>query len=165
MSFWVSALRYIISAGIVGAAMLFLGIPLPRRMFNADRFPFRAATFEKEGNLYRKVLVHKWKDGMPDASKVISQMTKKRIQKNADAAALERLIQETCVAEIVHWILILFTPVYSIGIPAGYAVLFSVLYALGNLLFIIIQRYNRPRFKKALSLMKMREMRKQEKKG
>lgn len=165
MNFWSSALRYIIAAGITGVATLFLGIPVPRSIFRPDRFPFRPYAFEKDGAVYTKVYVHKWKDLMPDASKVISKMTKKRIHKNVDAAALERLVQETCVAESVHWILIALTPLYSIGIPRGYGILFSVLYALGNLVFIIIQRYNRPRFIKACELMKKREKKNGEKRG
>ncbi len=160
MTFWASALRFLIAAGIAGVVTLFLGIPVPRHIFKADRFPFKTYAFEKDGAIYKKVLVHKWKDIVPDASKVISKMTKKRISKNVNAEALERLIQETCVAEIVHWILIILTPVYSVGIPIGFGILFAVLYALGNLVFIIIQRYNRPRFVKLHAVMKMRELRK-----
>lgn len=160
MTFWVSALRFLIAAGIAGVLTLLLGIPVPRHIFRADRFPFKTYAFEKDGEIYKKLLVHKWKDIVPDASKVITKMAKKRINKNADRDALERLVQETCVAEIVHWILIVLTPVYCAGIPLGFSMLFSVLYALGNLVFIIIQRYNRPRFEKILAIMKMREMRK-----
>ena len=160
MTFWASVLRYLIKAGIAGVVTLFLGIPVPRHIFDAERFPFRMYAFEKDGAIYRRVLVHKWKDIVPDASKVISKMTKKRISKSVDAASIQRLIEETCVAEIVHWILIVLTPVYSIGIDVKYGVLLSVLYALGNLVFIVIQRYNRPRFMKILAAMKMREMRK-----
>lgn len=160
MDIWISAFRYLIRAGIAGVATLFLGLPVPRRIFKAEGFPFRPYAFEKEGKIYTKVRIHKWKDAVPDASKVISRMTKKRIEKNADPSHMERLIQETCVAETVHWILIVLTPVYSCGIPARLSVPFSVLYALGNLVFIIIQRYNRPRFVKAYELMRLREMRK-----
>lgn len=160
MTFASSVIRYLIAAGIAGVVTLFLGIPVPRHIFKSDRFPFKAYAFEKDGAVYKKVLVHKWKDIVPDASKVIAKMTKKRISRHADADAIERLIQETCIAEIVHWILIVLTPVYSIGIPVKFGILFSVFYALGNLVFIIIQRYNRPRFQKILTAIRMREMRK-----
>lgn len=160
MSIWIAALRYVIAAGITGVVTLFMGIPVPRHIFKAEKFPFRAYAFEKDGKIYTKVWVHKWKDIVPDASKVIASMTKKRMLPNMDAGAIERLIQETCVAEIVHWILIALTPVYSIGLPVQYGVFFSALYALGNLVFIVIQRYNRPRFMKVYALMKMREMKK-----
>lgn len=159
MGFGGTVLRYMFRAFITGVATLFLGIPVPRHIFKPDRFPFRSFSFEKDGKIYTKILVHKWKDLVPDASKVISKMTKKRIQKNVDEKALERLVQETCVAEIVHWILILLTPVYCIGLPVGYGVFLSVLYALGNYVFIVIQRYNRPRFIKAHELMIKRNMR------
>lgn len=160
MTFWAWAVKYLIKAGATGVAALFLGIPVPRHWFRADRFPFKAFPFEKDGAVYTKVFVHKWKDIVPDASKVIARMTRKRIGRNADAKQIEKLIQETCVAEIVHWVLIVLTPVYCTGIPVKAGILFSVLYALGNLVFIIIQRYNRPRFIKISNIMKMREMRK-----
>ena len=163
MGFGETVLRYMLRGFIAGVAALFLGMPVPRHIFKPDKFPFKPHPLEKDGKIYTKVLVHKWKDLVPDASKVISKMTKKKIQKNVDEKALERLIQETCVAEIVHWILILLTPVYCIGLPIGYGVLLSVLYSLGNYVFIVIQRYNRPRFIKALALMKIRENKMREK--
>ena len=59
------------------------------------------------------------------------------------------LIAETCVAECVHfWLIIL-----SLGIfvfwRGGWAVVFCLVYnLLGNLPFQIIQRYNRPRLRR-----------------
>lgn len=159
MGFGETILRYMLRGLIAGVATLFLGIPVPRHIFRPDKFPFKVHPFEKDGKIYTKVYVHKWKDLVPDASKVISKMTQKKIQKNVDEKALERLIQETCVAEIVHWILILLTPVYCIGLPVGHGIFLSVLYALGNYVFIVIQRYNRPRFIKAHELMIKRNMR------
>lgn len=164
MTFWEAAVRYILIAAVVGVGLLFLGIPLPRHIFKHERIPFKTYGFEKEGSIYRYVLVHKWKDLVPDASKVLKKMQKKKLEGRVDDKVLTRLIQETCVAEFVHWLLLLFIPVYSIGIPAGYAVILSVLYALGNLVFIVIQRYNRPRFQKALMMYAARENRKKTKK-
>ena len=59
---------------------------------------------------------------------------------------MDVLIAETCVAECVHWALMLL----SLGIfffwRGAWAVVFWLVYnLLGNLPFIIIQRYNRPR--------------------
>lgn len=164
MTFWTAALYYLFRAAVVGAVLLFAGIPLPRHIFKSDRFPFKAYPFENGGNIYKYVLVHKWKDIVPDASKMLKWMTKKKFEGRVDDQALVRLIQETCVAEAVHWLLIMFVPVYSRGIPCVYAVILSCLYVLGNLVFIVIQRYNRPRFHKALEMYLAREKRKQLKK-
>lgn len=159
MTFWEAAIHYLLRAAVVGVALLFAGIPLPRRIFHADRFPFKSYPFEKDGRIYQLIQVHKWKDLVPDASRILKMMTKKRLSQKADAKALERLIQETCVAEIVHWMIYLFIPVYSIGIPFGYALVMSLLYIAGNMVFIVIQRYNRPRFQRALELYIARENR------
>ena len=95
--------------------------------------------------MYEKLGIKRWKDYLPDMSKIMPDMVKKKM-----SAAKEQgtavLIAETCVAECVHWALI----VLSLGIflfwRGGWAVLFWLVYnILGNVPFIIIQRYNRPR--------------------
>ena len=75
-----------------------------------------------------------------------------------DAAFSLRLLQETCVAETVHWLLILFSPAFVIFMKRGYGAVFCLLYILGNLPFIVIQRYNRPR----LAAIYARQLRLQE---
>ena len=161
MSFLEAALRYAFAGAFAGLLTLFLGIQVPRKILNYHSFPFRAYAFEKNGKIYEKIEVHRWKDGLPDASKVLKTMFRKKVNLQMNEEGLDRLIRETCIAEIVHWLLIALTPVYSLFVSWPYAVLFSVLYALGNLPFIIIQRYNRPRFMHALELMKKRHMRRE----
>ena len=59
---------------------------------------------------------------------------------------IEGLIRETCVAELVHVVLILLSPVFLVLLPKGWNWICMLLYDLfGNLPFILIQRYNRPR--------------------
>ena len=159
MSLVKAVLLYGFACGTAGIITLFAGIPIPRRIVNYHAFPFRLYGFEKKGKLYEKIGVHRWKDGLPDASKVLKSMTKKKVNMKMDAAGLDRLIRETCIAEIVHWLLMLLTPVYSLFVPLGYGIVLSLIYALCNLPFIIVQRYNRPRLIHAMELMKKREMR------
>lgn len=159
MSILEAVLRYGISCALAGVITLFAGIPVPRRIFHYRAFPFRAYAFEKNGRIYTKLKVHKWKDGLPDASKTIKSMMLKKVNMKMDSAAMEMLVRETCVAEIVHWLLIALTPLYSITVPLGYGIVFSVIYALCNLPFIIVQRYNRPRLIQAMELMQKRERR------
>ena len=58
---------------------------------------------------------------------------------------MERLLQETCVAECVHWALLVISPIllFTMESPAAYVM--TPLYGLSNLPYIMIQRYNRPR--------------------
>ena len=129
----------------LGAPSPSVGQALPRDKFDAKCFPYRAAQWEKNGKVYEKLGIKRWKDYLPDMSKIMPDMVKKKM-----SAAKEQgtavLIAETCVAECVHWALI----VLSLGIflfwRGGWAVLFWLVYnILGNVPFIIIQRYNRPR--------------------
>ena len=60
-------------------------------------------------------------------------------------------LQETCVAEFVHWCLLLLSfPLYSY-VPTPFGAAVTILYALSNLPFIFIQRYNRPRLLRLLN--------------
>ena len=150
------ALMYIAALGILSH---FVGQALPRSWFSAERFPYRAAEWEKGGKVYEKLGIKRWKDHLPDMSKIMPDMVKKKMSA-AKEQGMEVLIEETCVAECVHWALI----VLSLGIflfwRSPWSVVFWLVYnILGNLPFIIIQRYNRPR----LVMLEQRRKRRAEK--
>ena len=78
-------------------------------------------------------------------SKIMPDMVKKKMSA-VKSQGMDVLIAETCVAECVHYWLI----VLSLGIflfwRGGWALVFWLVYnILGNVPFILIQRYNRPR--------------------
>ena len=149
-------LRALTWNALTGVTTLFAGMLIPRRL-NAEAFPFRAYAFEAEGRVYRRLGVHKWKNRLPDASRVIRSMTRKALTGEARPEPLEKLVQETCVAEATHWLLIALSTVSLLFTPVGAGCAFCAIYALGNLPFIIIQRYNRPRLQNAIRLMRRRE--------
>ena len=114
--------------------------------WKADRFPFALWPWEKDGKLFRALRVRKWKDRVPDMSKILPFLPNKEIKSEPSGVQAEQLVQETCKAECVHAALI----VSSFGILAFWrdkwaALFLSVYNLLGNLPFIIIQRFNRPR--------------------
>lgn len=148
----------LLAALIVGAAggilSFVIGQSLPRKWFDFDAFPYRDFAWENGGRVYEKVKVRSWKDRVPDMSKFVPGMVKKKASLARNSSSMERLVRETCVAEAVHWALILIVaPV--MGIFAGW--LIALLYAVGNLLFVVIQRYNRPRLREILRRMEMRK--------
>lgn len=60
-------------------------------------------------------------------------------------AKLPLMIQETCVAEFIH-VLLCVTGIYCVWLWPGIGgAVVAGLYFLRNLLFVFIQRYNRPR--------------------
>ena len=65
-------------------------------------------------------------------------------------------MQETCVAECVHWVLLFLSPVFLVTMARPYSVVAAVLYALSHIPFIMIQRYNRPRLLAANRLAQAR---------
>ena len=132
---------------ILGIVSFFLGRILPKKWFRADAFPYRDYPFEQRGNLYRKIGIHRWQSHMPDMSRVFPKlMPPKRLTGRVNAREAELMVQETCVAEFTH---ILLSALGLACLPLwpgwGGALVYIAYVLLGNLPFILIQRFNRPK--------------------
>lgn len=141
-----SLLYAVIYIAVLGILSHFVGQALPRARFSAESFPYRTADWENGGKVYEKLGIKHWKDALPDMSRIMPDMVKKKMTGQNREQGMDVLIAETCVAECVHYWLI----VLSLGIflfwRGGWAVVFWLVYnILGNVPFILIQRYNRPR--------------------
>ena len=120
---------------------LFIGGVMDRMAlsnFRPEAWRFRERRFEKK--LYKAIRVKKWKKFAPTYDE-----SKFDIRKSS----AENVIGETCRAESVHWLCIL-----SSLVSISFAVVFGslpaflitgVAGALVDLMFVMIQRYNRPR--------------------
>ena len=154
-------MRNIIYDAIYGAicslVILIVGLAMPRRWFNPGNRLFAEREWENGGRVYNRLHISKWKSKMPDMSKHINSMIAKRLQGRETTDDIRVLISETCVAEAAHLVLI----VLSLGMIVIWqsigGVICCMFYALGNVPYIIIQRYNRPRL--------VRMMRRLESKG
>ena len=143
-------LQCLLYVAVIGIVSNPAGNLLPRSWFHAERFPYRCYAWEREGKIYEKLHIRAWKDRLPDMSKIVKAMFRKEVSAKPTAESVERLVQETCVAEAVHGVLI----VLSLGVVRiwrgiGVWICWG-LCVLGNLPFIIIQRYNRPRLSRTL---------------
>lgn len=149
----------LIYIAVLGVASHFIGEALPRKWFCPDKPPFSPRKWEDNGRAYRRVRVHIWKDKLPDMSKISPDMVRKSVSLTDGSEAVARVAVETCVAEAVHWALLLLSGgiywIYSTG--AG--MLLTIGYALSHLPFIIIQRYNRPTLNMLAKRLKEREER------
>lgn len=134
---------------------------VPKRFFNENVWLFRER--ETEIAFYRKIKVNKWKDKLPDAEKLI-HFQRSSLPCNMDESYINRFITECCIAELGHLTVgivgfsSLFLPLllpYDLQIKA-FIVFFilSVIDLFVQTLFIIIQRYNRPRLIKLKKLYK-----------
>lgn len=130
---------------MLGISFHFIGEALPRRWFHSDRFPFPCADWEQGGRVYERLHIRAWKDKVPDLSKVLPNMVPKRLCAGESTGQMDRLILETCVAELTHDALALtgFTCLWIWPGTGGAAA--ALVWAAGNVPFILIQRYNRPR--------------------
>lgn len=142
MGFW-KCFWYLIITGIIS---FFVGRLLPKKWFRPDLFPYRSYKFEQEGRIYDKLNIRKWQNKVPDMSRILPKwMPAKNLSGNY-RERLPRMLQETCVAELIHSLLCI-TGLYCIKLWPGFGgVVIVMLYIVFfNLPFIIIQRYNRPR--------------------
>ena len=150
---------------LIGVAAHFIGQALPRNWFDPEGISFRMHPWEENGDFYRKIHIRKWKDKLPDASRVMPDMYRKEISGPPSEESLRRLIEESCVAEFIHKLLILLS-LGVVKIWAGKNGWFCwLLCVLGNLPFILIQRFNRPRLQAALSRMQSKGTNKTTPKG
>ena len=124
-----------------------VGQALPRRWFAGGRFPYACYKWEKQGKLYTRIGVDRWKTLVPDMSRILPDMVKKQVTPTAVTAAQAAvLVQETCVAECVHcWLVVLSVGMLFLWKSVWSWALWLVYNLLGNVSFILIQRYNRPR--------------------
>lgn len=105
-----------------------------------------------EENLYKKMKVKQWKDRMPTYNP--GSFSSKEF-------SFKEIAQATCQAEVIHEInaVISFLPLFLVPFFGSFLTFFitSLLAALYDLTFVIIQRFNRPRIWK---LIKRQEKRK-----
>jgi glycosyl-4,4'-diaponeurosporenoate acyltransferase len=138
-------LRMASIVGIIGIAAFFIGESIPRSLYDYRRFPFKCYKWERNGEIYVKLGVRWLKSHSIDMSSIMPKAFPKQNTMSRDKAHLERLVQEMCNAELVHWILMFLSPVFWLLIEGWYGVAIAIGYALSNLGDIMIQRYNRPR--------------------
>ena len=144
MEFW-SCACYVALIGCIG---FLLGRIIPKGWINSNKFPFASLSFEDQGKLYEKLGIRFWHKRLPDMSKVFpGLMPAKKIGKHLEKE-LPVMIRETCVAEMTHWALIV-ASLHCLQLWPGVGGICIVgLNILGNLPFILIQRYNRPRLQR-----------------
>ncbi len=132
---------------------------IPAGHLQGEGFPFRVHPIE--GRVYRALMVHRWKDRVPDMSRLFRGLPgiipEKRLTERLDAAQVDVMLRETCVAEGVHSALALYGIVQTLLWTSPASRLFGVLYAIGNLPFIVIQRYNRPKLVRLQKRLRARE--------
>lgn len=138
----IKCMMYLAATGLL---LFFLGRLIPPDKLEWHRFPYKLYPAEKEGAVYKKIGIHHWQNKVPDMSKVFPKLMPPKKMVATDKDSLIRMIQETCTAELTHIVLCLIG-LYCIKLwPGAGGIVLAMLNTLGNMVFILIQRYNRPR--------------------
>ncbi len=130
----------------------------PRSRVRENAFCFQTFSWEKEGKIYEMLKIKKWKKKLIDMSKIMKySKVRKEIGDCVTSKQVAALIKETCIAEASHWFLCIASlPVRQLWNGwLGFLIWF--VYCLGNLPYIIVQRYNRPNLKRLYQKMIDRE--------
>lgn len=153
--FWFGVL-YVATIGLFSNVVALF---IRRDKLKEDAFPFKPYKWERKGKVYDRLHIRKWKNKVPDVSRYFKLLLPKKVVSGTKTEDLMRLVKETCVAELVHWGLILFSLAVLLIAPGKEGVLLFCLCVIGNLPFIMIQRYNRPQYLLAVERLTRREER------
>ena len=154
--FWLSVL-YVLTIGFLSN---FAALFVDRKKLSESKFPFRLYGWEKNGRLYDRIAIRRWKNRAPDMSRIFRKLMPKQVRADTTAADIVSLIKETCVSELVHLCLLILSLAVLFICPGWEGLLLYSLCLLGNVPFIIIQRYNRPQYQAAFERLTRREERK-----
>lgn len=137
---------YLLVTGIIGfisGRIISAKIPL------VDSLIFRCFDFEQDGKIYEKLGIRHWQNRLPDMSRILPFIMPRKKLDSDYKERLPEMIQETCVAELIHLLHAVFG-LYCIRLwPNWGGIIFALVnIALFNLPFIVIQRFNRPRLLK-----------------
>jgi glycosyl-4,4'-diaponeurosporenoate acyltransferase len=150
--------KFALIVAFIGAAAHYVGQVLPRKNFDFSTAPYASYEWEQNGHFYTRFNIQFWKDKVPDMSQYVKSMFRKKISVFRDFDYIKELILETCVAEFVHWMLVLISPIFLVLMEGAAGWISAVVYALGNLPFVMIQRYNRPRLVCLMNRQKRQEL-------
>ena len=132
---------YIISTGIV---FFLLGRALPKEWFHEDAPLYRPR--KNESRLFQKLKIKEWQKRLPDMSRIAKKLMPAKKLTEKTLSDLNLMIEETCVAEFIH-VLLCISGLACLRIwPGTGGKIVTVLYILlGNVPYILVQRYTRPR--------------------
>jgi len=117
--------------------------------FNPNSWLYRKRKWERHGKFYEKSFRLKlWKRKLPDGAAIFKNGFEKKHLKETSKDYLDSFIRETCRAELTHWIVFLFGPVFLVW-NLWWVGIVMILYAtIANIPCVITQRYNRIRLQR-----------------
>jgi len=121
----------------------------PLTSFNIESWLFRKRDWEKNGKFYEKLFrLKSWKRRLPDGAAIFKNGFEKKRLKGTNKDYLDSFIRETCRAELTHWIVFLFGPLFLFWNLWWVGIVMIVYATLANIPCVITQRYNRIRLQR-----------------
>jgi glycosyl-4,4'-diaponeurosporenoate acyltransferase len=129
---------------------------LPDDRLAEDGALTRLQAVERDGRIYERVRIRRWKDRLPELGDAFPGGVSKRVLRSGASADLRRLVAETRRAELVHWAIPAIVPVFALWNPAALMAAMVAYAVVANLPCLVVQRYNRGRLLRVLALRERR---------
>lgn len=136
-------LIYLASVGILSFAV--------GRLISKHRFDHTKHVFcvgDGEMRFYGSIKIKYWQNKLPDMSRILPRIMPAKSMKCDYRNDISKMINETCVAGVIHFALCVLGFGCAFIWRGAAGIIVSVIYCIGNIPFIMIQRYNRPRLKR-----------------
>jgi glycosyl-4,4'-diaponeurosporenoate acyltransferase len=119
-----------------------------------DRDPplLRLTRWERDGRVYDRIRIRRWKDRLPEAGALFAGGLSKRAIPSRHDGGVERFAIETRRAELAHWMSLIPLPLCALWNPPAVVALMTVYGFSVNAPFILVQRYNRARCQRVLAV-------------
>ncbi len=148
----------VIYIAVLGILSFIIGRLLPKGWFHADKFPYKTAAGEQK--IYQTLRVKSWQSKVPDMSRLFRHIMPAKKMTAETVADIPRMLEETCVAELTHTLLSILGLAMLWLWPGWGGIIVTIIYILlGNVPFIIIQRYNRPRLQRLYAMQQRKRER------
>ena len=117
--------------------------------FDPDSWLYKKRHWERNGRVYERIFrLKSWKSKLPDGAVLFKGGFRKKHLKENNREYFTSFVEETCRAELTHWLVFLFGPLFFIW-NIWWVGIVMILYAsIANLPCIITQRYNRIRLQR-----------------
>lgn len=150
-TFWTIIVDFVVWF-VIHMGVVYFVVRIPIRRFVPESPLFRLRGWEQEGHLYQRAFrIKKWKSRLPDGAPLLgSRGFPKKTLREKSPEYLAAFMRETCRAELTHWLILLFAPLFFLWNPVWVG-FFMIFYALAeNLPLILAQRYNRARIRRII---------------
>ena len=154
------SIAWVIALNVIAWLVIQFGLAWAFTQVAAERFDYgsffaHSRRWERGGRFYERVFaIKRWKDKLPDASRLFRGGFAKAKLQVAAPEYFERFLRETWRGELVHWLALLTLPLFAIWNP-WWGVLVNAVVAMAlNFPCILALRYNRARFQRLLARRK-----------